>query len=157
MIKVRLPIPEDKDDLFKWRNDKHSIEMFLNSETVTLEDHQKWFSEILSSNINKHLFICLNQKNEKIGVVRFDIKNTNAEISINIAPEMRGKSLGKHCLIETFIFAKKHIPDVEVLTATIKNINKASQKVFESAGFNFVSEVDSYLIYNKKFNSPFEL
>jgi RimJ/RimL family protein N-acetyltransferase len=75
----------------------------------------------------------------------------NAEISINIAPEMRGKMLGKHCLIETFIFAKKHISDVEVLTAKIKIINKASQRLFESAGFNLVSEVDNYLIYNKQF------
>ena len=151
MIKVRLASPEDKDDLLKWRNDKHSIDMFINSDPVTLKEHQKWFDKILSSNNNIYLFICLNHENKKIGVVRFDIENTNAEISINIAPEMRGKSLGKHCLIETFIFAKEHISDVEVLTAKIKSINKASQRVFESAGFDFVSEVDNYLIYNKQF------
>lgn len=138
MIKVRLPSPEDKDDLLKWRNDKHSIDMFINSYPVTLKEHQKWFDKILSSN-NKYLFICLNHENEKIGVVRFDIKNTNAEISINIAPEMRGKGLGKHCLIETFIFAKEHISGVEVLTAKIKSINKAQDISFNE----FVLEKNS--------------
>jgi hypothetical protein len=61
MIKVRLASPEDKDDLFKWRNDKHSIDMFINSDPVTLKEHQNWFEKILSNN-NKYLFICLNHE-----------------------------------------------------------------------------------------------
>jgi UDP-2,4-diacetamido-2,4,6-trideoxy-beta-L-altropyranose hydrolase len=149
---VRVAVQEDCHDIFKWRNDKHSVKMFRNPEPVAIEEHERWFNKILLKHTNKYLFICLNQKNEKIGVVRFDIKNNDAEISINIAPEMRGKGLGTDCLTETIIYSKKYLPNVALLIAKIKNINKASQKVFLSAGFNLIDEVDDYLIYSRKFS-----
>jgi UDP-2,4-diacetamido-2,4,6-trideoxy-beta-L-altropyranose hydrolase len=148
---VRLALQEDCHNLYKWRNDKYSLRMFRNSKPVSIEEHERWFSRIILNKTDKYLFICLNQKSEKIGVVRFDVKNIEAEISINIAPEMRGKGLGKDCLKETCIYAKKHVPNVKVLFAKIKILNKASQTTFLSAGFNFIKEVDGYLTYRKQF------
>ena len=149
---VRFAVKEDCNDIFKWRNDKYSVKMFRTSKSVTLQEHKRWFNKILLNKTNKYLFICLNKKNEKIGVVRFDIKNNDAEISINIAPEMRGKGLGTKCLIETIIYSQKHLSNVAFLIAKIKNINKASQKIFLSAGFDLNDEVDDYIIYRRKFS-----
>ena len=41
----------DKDDIFKWRNDKISRSMFFESSVVSKESHDKWFFKCYSSNI----------------------------------------------------------------------------------------------------------
>ena len=73
-MQIREVIQSDSQDLFSWRNDKLSREMFRDSSLITMEEHSNWFEEV-RKNKRKHIFIGLDDKNNKIGVCRFDIED----------------------------------------------------------------------------------
>ena len=130
---------DDSDDIYNWRNDKLSREMFFDSSVISKETHDSWFKKTLNSNNNK---IYIGEKdNAKIGVCRFE-KNKNeqiAEVSININPNFRGKGLSSDLLNDSINFyLKKNYID---LNARVKNKNEISQKIFKKVGF-YVDEIN---------------
>jgi RimJ/RimL family protein N-acetyltransferase len=132
----------DSLDVFEWRNDSISCQMFKSNNKLTLEEHIKWFESSLTNPLRK-IYIGL-LTDEKVGICRFDIeiKVTSAEVSINLNPSMRRKNLSYDLLsksIETF----KKANQIE-LTATIKKDNIASLIIFHKCGFSIVYEDANY-------------
>ena len=134
MISTRPATIADSKDIFTWRNDEHTRLMSINSEPVKVHEHENWFATTLN-NSNRCLLICEAAKSEKVGVTRFDILGENAEMSINIAPNHRGKGLAVTCINSSIAYFKHNFVDCKILTATIKANNLASQKCFVAAGF----------------------
>lgn len=136
-IKIRNVRSSDLQSLFKWRNDKLTRKMAFQSEMISLDKHLRWFNQILS---NKKTKLYIGEIfSDKIGVCRFDtnIKNGTTEVSINLNPNYRGRSLGKRLLDSGIThFNKIHRND---LLARIKPKNKASLKIFKSLGFQEIS------------------
>ena len=139
MIKIRLAKIEDSKDIFKWRNDFHTRKMFHSSKIVEWNEHKKWFEKNLM-NRKVSLLICTNMKEEKVGVIRFDVSDNVAEVSINLNPTMRGKAKASECLKKSINFVKRYSPNLKVINAEIKDINLASKKTFEKVGFVFQFE-----------------
>ena len=146
MIEVRLATFSDSKDIFEWRNDSHTRQMLHNSKLVKWNEHESWFEETLG-NCNRCLLICVDKKDEKVGVVRFDISDNSAELSINLSPQKHGKGLAKLCLNAAIQYFKSYFPKHKKLKAEIKKINRASQKSFEGIGFEFEKEVDGVRHY----------
>lgn len=147
MIDVRPATLSDSKDIFEWRNDDHTRHMSHNSDLVTWGGHSRWFEAALS-NDNRRLLVCIEQEtNSKVGVVRLDIEAESAEISINLAPSMRGKGFGKACLTQAIESFRRSFPDHKLIKAEIKPENLSSQKSFESAGFEFIKEEDNVRHY----------
>ena len=71
-----------------------------------------------------------------IGMVRFDLSGGRAEVSINLAPAARGKSLSAALLraAEPWVTGR-----AEVLIAAIKPTNQPSIRAFERAGYRAVT------------------
>ena len=129
-------------DIFEWRNDPISCQMFVSNKKVTLDEHKKWFESSLKNPLRKIYIGIL--KDEKVGICRFDIdsKLTSAEVSINLNPTMRGKNLSYQLLSDSIeIFKKIYLIKI---TATIKKGNKASLKIFQKCSFSIVDEDGSY-------------
>ena len=101
------------------------------------------------------ILICEDYKN-KIGMVRFDLIESKALISINLRPEIRGKGYAKKCLEKSIDFFIKYFPDCEYLEAKIKKINQASKKSFKGVGF-YLSKTDKDNIYYELFCKKFIL
>jgi RimJ/RimL family protein N-acetyltransferase len=139
MLDVRLAKPDDSNDIFEWRNDSVTRKMSHNTEEVLKEEHETWFKAALESK-KKSLLICTNNAAEKIGIVRFDIEEQSAEVSINLNPEMRGKGLARQCLKQAMLFFNSSHPDIKELKAEIKDTNIASKKIFEDIGFKLDRE-----------------
>jgi len=88
-MKIKEADNSDSLDVFEWRNDPISCQMFISNNKVTLEEHKKWYESSLTNPLRKIYIGILTD--EKVGICRFDIdaKMTSAEVSINLNPTMR--------------------------------------------------------------------
>ena len=140
-------VKEDINNLFKWRNDTLTRQMSHFQETVGWNEHLKWCQDVLA-NKNKLLLLCsFKEKNKKIAVVRVDIKGTSTNVSINLAPQIRGQGLAKPCLSACIDYFYSKCNFVQILKAEIKVDNIPSQKIFESLGFVIKNKTNSLKYY----------
>ena len=75
-----------------------------------------------------------------IGQVRFDIKGDEAIISISVAKQYRGISMGKFITQKALYLLLSEYPDILYVKAYIKMGNIQSARFFESTGFHFLHE-----------------
>ena len=137
-MRFRKATKEDSDNLFNWRNDQETRANSLNTAPVLREEHEAWLARTLK-NPNRILFI-IEEDGEAVGTIRADkLENENGyELSWTVAPEHRGKGIGKKMLFQ----AVKEV-DSPVLKAKIKKENTASVKMAEATGFQKESEENS--------------
>ena len=147
MIKTCKAGLKDSKIIFEWRNDELTRTMSHTTDIVDWEGHSAWFASSLE-NKNRLLLMCeIKNDSKKIAVVRFDVNSTRALVSINLAPEMRGKGISKQCLREAITGFKYEFPQVTDLDAEVKLRNIASQRLFESVGFFNVRDDVNTLFY----------
>ena len=145
MINVRRACEEDSKTIFTWRNDEVTRSMFLTTDLVEWDGHQTWFEHTIN-NPNRILIMCLlEDTNERLAVVRFDLNEVRALVSINLSPKMRGKGMAKKCLFESINFLKQNKTKVKFLDAEIKKVNLASINSFEGVGFVKIKEESDLL------------
>ncbi|MEE4185015.1 MAG: GNAT family N-acetyltransferase [Gammaproteobacteria bacterium] len=133
MIELRLAKAGDADTVLSWRNDPHTVAMSVGSAVISKADHERWFARILDDPLTT-LYLA-SADGADIGVCRFDLdpRSEQAEVSINLNPAMRGKGLALP-LLEAAIAAYRLDKPVP-LTATIKNGNGPSLRIFARCGF----------------------
>ena len=147
-IKIRSAKENDSKDIFEWRNNELTRQMSHTSEIIEWENHNRWYSNSLNSQ-SRILLICEDNRNEKIAIIRFDISESNAIISINLNPNQRGKGLAKPCLIGSIEFFSKEYTEIKNLIAEIKEDNIASQKTFLGIGFTKYNLKENVGFYKK--------
>lgn len=147
-IKIRRAKENDSKDIFEWRNNELTRQMSITSEIIEWENHSRWFSKSLNSE-SRILLVCEDNFNEKISIIRFDISESYAIISINLNPNQRGKGLAKSCLIESIEFFSKEYIGIKNLIAEIKEDNVASQKTFLGIGFTKYNLKENVGFYKK--------
>jgi RimJ/RimL family protein N-acetyltransferase len=144
---VRKANEDDSKDIFDWRNDKLTRQMSHTTDLIEWYGHSHWFAAT-QTNQNRLIVICEDEyAKEKIAMVRFDIKDQRALISIILSPKMRGKRKTKECLIDAISFFKSLYSNIQSIDAEIKSINIASQQSFLGVGFLLVQEKDDVLFY----------
>mgnify|MGYP001112773166 CR=1 FL=1 len=146
-INVREAAIIDSEDIFTWRNDETTRQMSFTTDKVDWSGHKKWLESSLQNN-SRVLYICeYSSSNGRIGIVRFDIDNDIAIISINLNPLERGKGLSSICINKSIDkFLESH-SGITRIVAEIKQSNLFSQYAFIRAGFGFVEEVDEAMRY----------
>ena len=139
----------DLKDIWQWRNDEVTRQMAITKNSVSLEEHSRWYEKSLS-NPNHYLYVGYLNNNEKIGICWFDIntKNNTADVSINLNPQQRGKNLSSRLLVKCLKDFWKH--EKRDLTSTIKKANIASIRCFTKADFVLEKENGKYCHYIKK-------
>ena len=90
----------------------------------------------------------MNENEEKVGVVYFNIQKNNTKVSINLSSQSRGRGLSKIFLKEGIKNFKKVFPYQKTILAEIKTKNIKSIKLFKSAGFIFVKETNNVVVYS---------
>jgi len=152
-IFIRFVEKEDEKDLLRWRNDPVTRMNSFNTDKILLKDHLAWFDKTIK-NSDKNIFIGLNEKNEKIGMVRFDQEPASKTVEINIvvAPEARGKGYGTELLIKSceVYFNNYHYNHI---IAKIKKDNIPSIKAFTKAGFIQAESEGDYMILHLRRNN----
>lgn len=147
MLIVRTANEEDSKDIFAWRNDELTRQMSHKTDVIEWEGHNRWLLATLK-NESRSLVMCEEEITlDKVAIVRFDVEDGRALISINISPIKRGAGIAKSCLREAISFFTDSHPGVRVIDAEIKSGNVASRRSFESVGFTFLREETNVLHY----------
>jgi RimJ/RimL family protein N-acetyltransferase len=123
----------DCELLWEWANDPATRANSFDAEPIPLKRHKDWFHAKLQDP-QCSFWIATNAEFGKIGVVRFDQHDSEAIISVALAPYARGRGCGKKLVSSACdrMFASS---EVDLVRALIKPTNKASVRVFEGAGF----------------------
>lgn len=146
-LRVRLADFTDSADIFMWRNDETTRAMSHSTDLVGWEEHGAWYRATLN-NPQCYVLICLcATTHEKVAVVRLNVANKAAMISINLSPVMRGKGLAGICLSDAIAYFASLNTGVACIEAEVKPINVASCKAFEKASFCVDEERDDIVRY----------
>lgn len=137
---LRRATPEDEEVLLLWKNDPITRENSGDSRLVTPEEHHNWFTKRLQSdNVLLYIF-CADGR--PAGQGRLDLLGYTAEISYGLAPEFRGKGLGRKLLTQLIekAVSDPQASEISVLYGQVKYTNVISKKLFSSLGFKEVME-----------------
>ena len=124
---------EDCLKIFEIANDDEVRKSSFNSDKIPLEDHKRWFKNILSDDSVK--FYVLEYENDLIGQLRLDFDEEYPVISISLNKRYRGLGLSKILLAKGL-----ELIDGKVV-AYIKKENIRSISFFKSMGFKKDSKV----------------
>ena len=137
------PIMEHARQVMEWRNDPTSLSMFYHNEPKQWETFWPEFRDTYFQDSDYPPPVFALVAGHRVGFLRFqrvdhlpDIKGRTVDISINIAPEERGKRLGTRILQATLgHLAAQHIDSVY---AEVREENIASKKAFNAAHFTVI-------------------
>lgn len=141
-IRLRPADPRpDSDDsrlAWQWRNDLQTRAMSRSGAEISWPEHVVWYERVAGDS-NRTLLIA-EHDSASLGVVRFDSSGADvAEISLNLAPELRGRRFAGPLLAIACQYGFE-ILCLERIDAEIKSENAASIRVFEAAGFELIRE-----------------
>lgn len=137
----------DCDILYNWVNDKVVRQNAFNQETITYDEHKKWFKKKLNSN-KSFIYISM-VDNNPIGQIRVDVNNMGiGVIDYSISKDNRGKGYGTLTLLELCKTITKENVNIKKLIGKVKLNNIPSHKAFEKAGF-IASKKAEYIEYYK--------
>ncbi len=131
---LRKTLESDALRIWQWRNDPEVRAISFATERIDWEDHQNWVREKLAD--PKCLWLVASHEEwGTVGHVRFDMgTDATALIAITIAPELRGRGIGKALISRSAEEAFSQLP-VQKIVAQIKPHNSASDRAFRQAGF----------------------
>jgi UDP-2,4-diacetamido-2,4,6-trideoxy-beta-L-altropyranose hydrolase len=158
MAKKQLPVyvepvsSADITDLFQWRNDVATRRQSLDTSLIDWENHKKWF-ESMMNDLSQCCLICKTPTlDQNVGVVRFDMRNQSANVSINLAPNLRGQGLGRPCLSVAIDRFSEMFEEICSLTATVRSSNEASLRLFRQIGFEEIKETHGLVSFCLRLN-----
>ena len=140
-IVIRKALEKDSEQIFSWRNHLTIRAVSRNSNLITWQEHQQWFSLVIND-LNRPLLIGEFQ-DCPVGVVRFDIKKNQAEVSIYVAPEEQSSGHGAELLQSAENWLSQHYLEVNSIFAEVLGDNSRSHRLFVSA--NYQLDATSYI------------
>ncbi|MEZ0391617.1 MAG: GNAT family N-acetyltransferase, partial [Pseudobdellovibrionaceae bacterium] len=130
----------DSDFLLELRNEDLTRAMSKNTDPVSKEQHENWFSKKLQDS-NCRLYVG-RYLGKPCGQFRVDLlPDGKAQTSVAIAPEFRGKGLSSQLVAKGCDHFQAEFPEQKIFIAEIKESNVGSIKSFEKARFRKISEV----------------
>ena len=140
-IKIRKTSLIDLEFTHLLRNENEARKNSNNSKKILLKDHKIWLKKkIKDKNILNYIITSKNF--EKIGVVRYDLEDIFAKVSINILKKYRNLGYGSIMLKETEKLFKKRI----ILVATVKKSNTKSLKIFKKNQYIIIKKTKQIVL-----------
>lgn len=133
LVDLRRAGPEDSRRLFQWRNHASIRAVSRHGDPIEWETHCRWLSKTLDSPDHPLLIGELN--GAPVGVVRFDVKGEEAEISIYLVPVSHPPGRGRQLLRSAEKWLGAHRPGVSTIRAVVMGGNERSARLFLGAGY----------------------
>lgn len=137
LVTVREAKLSDEHGLFLWRNHPSIRNISFNKNEISSEQHANWFKGILASESN--LLLIGEYEGRSVGVVRFDVVDTVAEVSIYLIQKSENKGMGLSLLQSAELWLKKNKKHIRAIKASVIESNDISHRFFIRAGFQPVS------------------
>jgi UDP-2,4-diacetamido-2,4,6-trideoxy-beta-L-altropyranose hydrolase len=108
-------------------------------EPVSWAEHEAWLAAVAAD--HSRVLLIGEQQGQPVGVVRFDVGDGEAEVSIYRVPTSTERGLGTRLLraAERWLAARR--PEVTRLTAEVLAENERSHRLFRSAGYQERSRI----------------
>jgi RimJ/RimL family protein N-acetyltransferase len=131
----------DADRLLEWRNEPAVRAASFSTGEVTVTEHRAWLLRKLTDPACRLMIV--RYEGRSVGQVRLDIDGDEAEISIALTEQARGRGVGR----EAIRLAVAQAPEgVARMVAQVKPDNPASLAAFEAAGFERHGENDHAVV-----------
>ena len=138
MIKLRKIEPSDLPYLYQWENDASAWSDGANHNPLSQQDLRDYINSTTGDLYRDgQLRLIIEDDGLTLGCIDlfdFDPRNGRAAIGMYIAPEARGKGVGKQAvqLLEEYAFGFLHM---RVLYAIIATTNTACSELYKNAGY----------------------
>lgn len=133
VVSFRLATDDDCDRAFEWRNHPSNRRYAFDSSVVELDAHRRWFRDTLA-NPSRVLLIGLVDDSD-VGVLRYDLQDTAALVSIYLDPARHGQGHGTALLTAGVDWLRSRYPNVRSIVAEVLAENVASAQAFRAAGY----------------------
>jgi len=132
-IELRTATVADADRLFTWRNDPAVRAASRIPDIIDRVTHQTWVASSVK-NVDRILLIG-EREGASVGVVRFDLRGVEAEISIYLVPGPHPPGQGRSLLqcAERWLAVSR--PAIERIRARVLAGNERSARLFLGAGY----------------------
>jgi N-acetylneuraminate synthase len=133
-VTLRRASAADLERTFAWANDPVARAVSFSSAPIPHAEHVAWFERQLAR--SDHKLLIAEYHGQPIGVVRLQPladRPATCVISINIAPEARGRGLGVATLMAATPYARAL--GFDRIRALIRPDNHASVRAFVNAGY----------------------
>lgn len=135
----------DSQRIWQWRNDPVTRAMSVTTEEIPWERHRAWYAQAAVD--PSRVLLLASEGETAVGMVRFDLRAVaDAEVSINLNPQVRGSGQGKRVLAAAcrwgFLALRR-----DCIYATIKPDNLRSIRTFEATGFVLIESTALLLTY----------
>ena len=133
---LRPALYEDEDLLLRWANNSDVRRNSFHSETITPEEHRKWFSNMMQS--PKEIQYILMRGDTPVGQIRLSCSEERAEIDYSIDRNFRGNGYGKRILELIKQEVIRSFPEIKVLVGKVKQGNTLSENCFADGNYEKV-------------------
>ena len=146
MVSLRKIEPSDLPFLYQWENDAVSWADGANHNPLSQQDLRDYIAAT-TGDIYKdgQLRLIIESDGATVGCIDlfdFDPRNRRAAIGMYLAPETRGKGLGKQALEQLEQYAFGHL-QLRLLYAVIATNNEACSALYKHAGYTPTSPLVS--------------
>jgi RimJ/RimL family protein N-acetyltransferase len=126
--------------LLQWRNDAQTRRWSRQTAAVDEGQHRAWLSDVIGD--RRRRLLVAEVAGRPAGTVRLDPVGNGTEVSWTVAPELRGRGLGRRLVVlalegvSGYIFASMH------------KDNLASVRIAQAAGMQFETSNQEWLKYS---------
>jgi UDP-2,4-diacetamido-2,4,6-trideoxy-beta-L-altropyranose hydrolase len=133
-VRVRPAVAEDARNLFEWRNHPAIRRASHSSAALDWDAHSLWLAAVLGD--PARVLLIGESAGEPVGVVRFDVSEEAALVSIYTVPGHEQRGTGTEVLAAAEAWLSIHRPDVRRLHAEVLGDNTPSYRLFAAAGYH---------------------
>lgn len=130
---LRLATPEDCEDIFVWRNHELTRRFSKNPRAISLDEHKCWYSKAILDPTS--VLLIAEDFSGPLGVLRYDLIENVAKISVYLVPGRHGKGMGSVLVTSGEHWLKHNHPSVNKIIAEVLPDNTASMRSFIKSGF----------------------
>ena len=138
-LQLRPAKQEDAKLIFDWRNHPAIRKISINPDPLDWKTHESWFRKVIQDE-NRVVYIA-ELNHTPTGVIRFDIEDGHAEVSLYLAPEQTGKGLGTQLLSKGEEQVLQEHPRILQFEATVLEGNQASHSLFRRCGYQYGNSI----------------
>ncbi len=132
-IEVRIATPADSSKLHEWRNDPAVRAVSRATAPIDWATHQRWLESVLKA--PDRVLLIGERQDAPVGVVRFDVRDSEALISIYLVPGDHPPGEGRSLLESAERWLAAHRPDVTRFGAEVLAGNARSEGLFLGSGY----------------------
>jgi len=132
-LQLRRARPDDCERIWRWRNDPRTRQSAFDPRPIDLAAHRRWYQGVLDNPRQTLLIGAI--LDQAVGVLRYDVDEESAEISVYLDPERHGLGLGGQLIAAGSRLIRDALPAVTDLVARVRPENAASLKAFRDAGY----------------------